>query len=563
MKEKLAKLLKRIEELAFKADLSAEEAKELQVAMIEKQKLETQIEAQEASTAARTAELDAAVAERVAAQTAELQATHEAEITRLNDEHAAAIVAAGVRNAPLTQGSGGENRALQIKVSSPYDRLGDFDLCMRYEMLKSYGHQPSLEMWRALAERAVKLSQTEDIVRMENGREVKASAIDWSYMDPGQMKYWKPEDDDDSKLFGVKADVRDGGEDPVSLRGYRQLHQIAVKANELIYSTQGSYGDEWVPTLWNNILWRTIRLNAAVLPLFDSFDMPSQPYEYPAESSDPTFYLVGETTAESQLVIDAGPYFDSKMGTRKVTFTALKMGALSYWSEEMEEDSIIAAEPQFRDQYSLTFAHTLDYILINGDKTTGATTNINYEGTSPSGSERYLVLDGLRHEPMVTTTTDKRDGATLTIDDFAATQALMGTAGKYGVNPNDLVFIADTGVYHKAKVLGEVLTVDKFGPMATVLTGQLAAVFGVPLIVSEDYPLTDATGHIDDTAGDNVKGSFLCVNKRGFKLGWKRRPRVRVFGFPGADARAIIASCRLAFMPMTAGMAALSYNVTV
>ena len=173
MKEKLAKLLKRIEELAFKADLSAEEAKELQVAMIEKQKLETQIEAQEASTAARTAELDAAVAERVAAQTAELQATHEAEITRLNDEHAAAIVTAGVRNAPLTQGSGGENRALQIKVSSPYDRLGDFDLCMRYEMLKSYGHQPSLEMWRALAERAVKLSQTEDIVRMENGREVR------------------------------------------------------------------------------------------------------------------------------------------------------------------------------------------------------------------------------------------------------------------------------------------------------------------------------------------------------------------------------------------------------
>jgi HK97 family phage major capsid protein len=353
----------------------------------------------------------------------------------------------------------------------------------------------------------------------------------------------------------------DKAADPISKRGYEQFEQIA-KANELVYSTQSSAGDEWVPTLMNAQLWRTVRLNAAVLGLFEQFDMPSQPFDMPTESTDPTIYKVAEATAQSQMTASAPSFVDSKPGTAKVTFSAGKMGALSYWSDEMEEDSIIAFEPQIRDQYGLAIAHGIDDILINGDETTG-TPNINSEGSAIATDSLYLILDGLRHQPMVTTTADKRDAGALTIDDFGATAALLGVAGKWGLNPADLVWLMDGGVWHKARLLGEVLTQDKFGPMATVFNGQLGSLFGSPIVVSEDYPLTDATGNVDGTAGDNVLGSFMCINKRFVKVGWRRRPRIRVERLPFSDAAYIVGSARFDIGFKEAGGVALSFNVTV
>ena len=289
--------------------------------------------------------------------------------------------------------------------------------------------------------------------------------------------------------------------------------------------------------------------------------MPSQPYQYPSESTDPIFYLASETTAESQLVLDAGPFTDSKLGTAQVVFTAGKMGAISYWSEEQEEDGLIAFEPQIRDQYGIKVAHAIDEVLISGDETT-ATTNIFTQGTTHQTSH-LLMLDGLRHEPLKTTTADKRDAGVLTIDDFGATKALMGTAGKFGLNPADMFWLMDGGVWHKAELLGEVLTQDKFGAMATVFNGQLGNLFGSPILVSEDYALTDATGDIDDTAGENILGSFMAINRRGIKVGWRRRPRVRVERLPFADAAYIVSTARFDIGFLSAGFVAISYNITI
>ena len=574
MKKRLKKVLKRMRELALKKDISTEETEELQELMQEQEKLEQQIEAQAAieraeADAAVTAEADAEakrIADEEAAVAAEAKAKADKEALEkeLREKWDAEQEAkAARRSTPLTHVV---DQPIAVRVSSPYDRLSPMDLAVRYEVLKCWGKPRSEKMLRALMSRVGELARKEDVLYIENGQAVKAPAIDWDVLIPRGFDL----EEDTAKLYGAKGmgdQFRFGsarlGQDTVTKLGVNQFHQIAVKTDEVMHSDLGSYGDEWVPTLMAALLWRTIRLNAVVLPLMEQFDMPSQPYEYPKESTDPTFYYTPETEDEAQLILTGQAQKDSLVGTAKATFTARKLGAMSFWSEEMEEDSIISTEPQIRDQYGVSFAHNIDYVLINGDETVSATTNINFQGTSPSGSERYLVLDGLRHEPMITTSTDKRDGATLTIDDFGNTRALMGTAGKLGVNPADLVFLSDTGVFHKAMLLGEVLTVDKFGPMATVRSGQLASIFGVPYLVSEDYPLTDADGNIDDTAGDNVLGSFMCINRRGIKVGWKRHPRIRVVRLPLSEAAAIIASCRLDMQFFMAGLVGMSYNVTV
>lgn len=530
------------------------------------QKVEAMLKAKadkEAAELAQAQAIEAKAADLAATQIAKAKEDFEKAKKELEAEMEKVKTAA--KNAqPLAPATGGGAATPVIVGYSPYDRLSTMDLCIRYELLRSYGKQPSIKMWRALAERVGKMVREEDTLYIKAGQPVKVPAIDWEALVPKNLDLTEI----DGEVWGVKAGQRfhaggpDQASDAITPRGLKQFAEIAIKANEVTYSTQANSGDEWVPTLMNAQLWRTIRLNAAVLGLFDQFDMPSQPYDYPIESTDPVFYKVGETTDESQLVLSGGPFTDSKIGTDKVTFSAGKLGAISYWSEEMEEDGIIAVEPQWRDQYGLKFAHVLDEVLISGDETTG-TSNISFDGSSIAATSRFLILDGLRHEALVTTTTDSFNAGALTIEDFGQARSVMGTAGKFGVNPNDLVYILDPGVWHKAYLLGEVLTVDKMGPMATVLTGQLGSLFGIPLVVSEDYALTTSAGLINGAGTGNTLGSFMCVNKRGVMVGWRRRPRIRVVGLPGAEARYIVGSARLDIQYKEAGMVGLGYAITI
>lgn len=456
----------------------------------------------------------------------------------------------------------------QIQVASKYDKMGDTDLLMRLYVQK-YAHAigradaPSERLNRAAMVRAAKFMRETDRVAVmgRNGPEWKdVPAFDMDAIRPLNSSDTYDVAGVDGKVLAKDLPFKDN----VTSAGIAQLIEIGAKSNELAYSTQANYGDDWVPTLMSAALWRTIRLEANVLPLMPQFDMPSNPYDYPVEGSDPTFYLVGEATDESQLVISGGPFTDSKVGTGKVTFTANKVGAMSYWSEEFGEDSATPVEAQYRDQFALKMAHTFDELLISGDETGGGSSaNISYYGSALSAPSRFLVLDGLRHQPLVTTTSDARDAGTLTIDDINATRALMGPNGVYAANPSDLLIICDLPTRYKFEDLSEVLTVDKFGPLAVVLRGQLGSVKNIPIVASQDYSLTDTSGYINATGASNTKGSFMIVNRNMLRVGWKRRPRILVGQVPYSDAFYILATARLDLGFFTTGAVAMSYNITV
>lgn len=458
----------------------------------------------------------------------------------------------------------------RLQVASKFDRLPLSELAIQYQIKRlkyRFGQAPqapSERLYRALCVKANQFLQIEDeIPRLDPyGKPYKATV---PAFDPELLGKWGEQGKDDESTIeygGMKLNTH--GVKSVTEDGVKMLVKMAgAKANELVYSTQASYGDEWVPTLLDAVLWRTVRLESSVLSVLPQFDMASNPQDVSIESTDPTFYLVGETTAETQMALGSGmPIPDSKIGTGKITFSANKIGAITMWSEEQAEDSPVNIEGQFRDQYGVSFAHAINDVLINGDETSD-TTNISSQGTSPTSNSRYLVLDGLRHEPMVTTTADKYDAGSLTVDDLVSVMSLMGTNAVFGYDPRQLVIFCDPPTGLQFRKLDEVITVDKFGPQATILTGQIGSVLGIPLMAVEKYALTDATGHIDDTAADNTKGSFLVVNRMGTRVGWKRRPRIVVGQVPFADAWYILSLARLDIGFKEAGMVGLGYNITV
>ena len=68
-------------------------------------------------------------------------------------------------------------------------------------------------------------------------------------------------------------------------------------------ATQTGFGDEWVPDLWSQQIWNKARQDNTILPLFQSVEMPSNPFELPIEGTDPDVYFVPETTDEAHLCI--------------------------------------------------------------------------------------------------------------------------------------------------------------------------------------------------------------------------------------------------------------------
>ena len=145
---------------------------------------------------------------------------------------------------------------------------------------------------------------------------------------------------------------------------------------------------------------------------------------------------------------------------------------------------------------------------------------------------------------------------------------VRGLLGKYGVRPSELAYIADVGTYIKSLGIDEFRTLDKLGPQATLLNGQLAQVDGIPVIVSEQLAGSDADGKVTDGGSANSKGRLLLVNRTQWRLGFRRELMIETARDIQKRQNIMVVSMRLAFMERTGSRStaqhtALQYNITV
>ena len=334
----------------------------------------------------------------------------------------------------------------------------------------------------------------------------------------------------------------------------------AIKADELAYSTQTGFGDEWAPDLWSQQIWHKARQDNTILPLFQSVEMPSNPFELPIEGTDPTVYFVPETQDEAQLTLDAGnPIPDSKIGSGKVTLNAKKLALRVGFSSELVEDAVIPVLNIYREQAARAIADAIDNVLLNGDTSTGATGNINSDAAKPAATAKYLALNGLRRLPLVDRTENavNMNGAP-TLAKMRQTRFKM--SGKYAARPSDLAWIVDSGTYAALLNISEFLTMDKAGPLATAQTGQIGFVDGIPVFVSAEMSLTEADGKVG--GGANSKGQAVCVYRPGWYVGYRRKIAVSVDYLSYYDSYQLTATVRLAFVRFDNEVASCLYNIS-
>ena len=338
----------------------------------------------------------------------------------------------------------------------------------------------------------------------------------------------------------------------------RMLEDWQTNIKAAMDSTTAGAGDELVDTQEARALWDDVNLETSIAPLFNTVQMPSNPFQIPLQLGDVNWYPGTENVATT----------GTALRTARQTLTAYELVAEVPWSYDLDEDGVIAMMEELRRSLLRNAREVIDDVLLNSDTTT--TNNINADGATISstdaGKAQWLLrFDGILHLPLVDNTAQANNhGAAVSDDMFNEARAKLG---KYGVRPSEVVYICDINTYIRSLSIGNFRTLDKFGPQATVLTGQLGAVEGVPVIVSEQMRPADADGKVTDSGNGASTGRLLVLNRSQWLVGFKRELAIETVRDPQKRQNIMVVSFRIALQERSGSRAsathtALQYNIT-
>lgn len=316
--------------------------------------------------------------------------------------------------------------------------------------------------------------------------------------------------------------------------------RAAVKA---LTSTGAGTGDEYVPTGMDTGLWEDMFLSARVLGSIMTVDMPTDPFDLPVGSGDITWRKGTQVIATTA----------SDPTTAKSVLTSTEQVTEQRWSYTYDEDAVIAAMPLVRSLVTRTGGEQMDAFLLNADSTNAATGNINLDDADPADDSYYLSdgQDGIRHLHLVDNTGQTTDCAGALTD--AKLTTMLGTMGKYAADPSRLAFVSDIGTYLNGFLStgtgapgSFITTLEKLGPQGILISGMLASYRGVPILVSGQYPTSEADGKVSTTGANNTKGGLSCYHRDMWKVGFRRQLLIETDKFIQTRQVVMVSSFRIA-----------------
>lgn len=326
------------------------------------------------------------------------------------------------------------------------------------------------------------------------------------------------------------------GKKPNQLKAWNDFKEEGKEYTKALSATAAGGVDEWVPTDFTSELYQFVRLATVVPRLFRTVTMPSNPYTFPIQVARLKSYKHTEQTSDSPTKI---PLADSGVTwSGNFTLTAEGHGTRLLMSKDAEEDSIVPLVSQAQQEIITVLAEGREDICLNGDIVTG--THMDTDVTD--AADRRKIATGLRK--MANAAAYTRDLSTFNLSNL---RLLRGDMGKYGVSPSNLAFVTGIRGWIKLIDLPEVTTVDKYGAGATILSGELAKLDGIPIIVSE-WVREDLNATAVFQSGQ-TKTVLQLVNRNGFIIGERRNSSVQLLKelYAESDQDALVVRERFAF----------------
>jgi len=292
---------------------------------------------------------------------------------------------------------------------------------------------------------------------------------------------------------------------------YHAKHVLAPKM-KAFGSTVSGAGDEWVPTMVSSQFIEEFELDRQVVDQFKTINMPSSPFDVPIQNS------VTQARIQPESCDPADNLAAANFGTSKLTLQATKLVETMCLPEELNEDSAVQILSLCRTEVSTAQARAWEAAIMNGD-----TTGTHMDSDVTAASDARKAWKGLRKLALANSATVNFSAAAVSVANLRAMRTAMG---KFGVSERNLTWIVSSKIYNQFLALPEVSTVEKFGPNATILRGALAALDGIPIVISE-YARDDLTAAGVNAASLSTFASVMLVNRSRFMWGVRRPIRVR------------------------------------
>jgi HK97 family phage major capsid protein len=311
----------------------------------------------------------------------------------------------------------------------------------------------------------------------------------------------------------------------------RQMVDLLVHGKAMT-STGAGAGDEWVPTELAQEIIDKVRLASKVRAMFPTIDMPSDTYRIPKITADPTVYFV----SQENTAVEAA----SNPTTSYMELDAKKIMCEVDFSGELTEDSVVPLVPTLKQNIATALAEAEEDVILNGDTTAVQADNINrsanaYDVTRAVVGVRRTIYDG-----------DAGYQVDASAGLLAGMRSLRAALGEYAVDPGKLVWIMSLKHYLSVLTDACFLTMEKLGEKATVLTGQLGVIDGIPVIMSSKLRDCDAEGIVQTDPQLNTKSQSLLAYRPGVYVGYRRRLKIETDRDVQKDMNLLVCSIRLA-----------------
>lgn len=336
----------------------------------------------------------------------------------------------------------------------------------------------------------------------------------------------------DAKLLSLAASA------PRSIRG-------AVE--KAISDTAGS-GAEWIPDMPMDVLYEDFYLPSQVESLFGVVNVPGS-IIVPKISDVTRPYIGGIQSTDIPVAITP-----SNPTTSNSTIDPKSLAVRMLLDAQAVEDSIIPLIPEMQRRLARAIADGVEDAIINGDTAAThqdaiASWNIRSRwgtaGLGGSADHRRLWI-GLRALAYDRTATVNQSSGQTVAKIMEELVGLLGERGNVGAT-----IITSPEVFFK-KILTDtnLLTVDKAGLMATVLTGQVSMVGGMRIVLSR-YVSADL--HTDGLyTGSNAHSGVLAVSPDDFKVYNRRGTLVEMEKEIESQVHNLVATRRLTFQTLSA-----------
>lgn len=399
-----------------------------------------------------------------------------------------------------------------VKENGGLNGLKKEELIADFQKMLDEQRRQILEETPARAGEAAEFS--DPVQRAVNGlkgryaRHAKAIVKDGFYRDGGQkvkaVDLWMAKALID-KAYAEKLTQKPASEDLAE----------TVKA---MTSTGSGTGDELVPTGMAAELWADFFTASRIANDLPNQPMPTDPFDLPLGLGARTWRKGSQGLASSA----------ADVATAKVTLTSTEQITEDNWTYDLDEDAVIAMMPALRADIAMSGGEQMDAFVLNADATATATGNINSDDGAPASDSYYLSAgqDGIRHLPLVDATGQGSSAGAAVSDTVMAAGLLK--IGKYGIDLQNCRIVPDVTTYLNMLSMTNVATIDKYGPQATIVNGELARYRGIPVIPSASMPKTEADGKVSTTAGNNTKGQIAIYNRNFWRVGYRRGLTIEV-----------------------------------